>query len=67
MTLTLNGQPREFDAATLSLESLLEKLDLAGRPVVVEHNRQPVLPADYAGVTLEDGDALEIVRIAAGG
>lgn len=67
MTLTLNGESRDFEAGTLALEALLEMLDLAGRPVVVEHNREPVLPGDYAAVTLRDGDQLEIVRIAAGG
>ncbi|MCH7228676.1 sulfur carrier protein ThiS [Haloferula sp. A504] len=67
MTLTLNGEARTFEADSLALEDLLKQLDLAGRPVVVEHNREPVLPGAYAGVTLNDGDSLEIVRIAAGG
>ena len=67
MTLTLNGEPRSFESEQLSLEDLLKQLDLAGRPVVVEHNKEPVLPAGYAEITLRDGDSLEIVRIAAGG
>ena len=67
MTLTLNGETRTFEPETLALEELLRQLDLAGRPVVVEHNREPVLPAAYPGVTLRDGDLVEIVRIAAGG
>lgn len=67
MTLTLNGQPRDFPGEGLSLEALLAELDLAGRPVVIERNREPVLPAQYGGITLSDGDELEIVRIAAGG
>lgn len=67
MTVTLNGEARTFKADSLELEELLRQLDLAGRPVVVEHNREPVLPADYPQVRLKDGDALEIVRIAAGG
>lgn len=67
MTLTLNGEARTFEADSLELEELLRQLDLAGRPVVVEHNREPVLPADYAQIHLKDGDSLEIVRIAAGG
>jgi sulfur carrier protein len=67
MTLTLNGEARTFEAETLGLEELLAQLDLAGRPVVVEHNREPVLPARYPDIRLKDGDSLEIVRIAAGG
>jgi sulfur carrier protein len=67
MTLTLNGEARHFEADSLALGELLQQLDLAGRPVVVEHNREPVLPGAYPGVTLRDGDTVEIVRIAAGG
>ncbi len=67
MTLTLNGETRTFEADSLELEELLRQLDLDGRPVVVEYNREPVLPADYPRVLLNDGDSLEIVRIAAGG
>jgi thiazole synthase len=67
MTLQLNGQAKELDDTTASLEGLLKSLDLLGRPVVVELNGQPVLPDAYAEVTLADGDRLEIVRIAAGG
>ncbi len=67
MTVTINGESRDFAGDSLALEALLEELDLAGRPVVIEHNLEPVLPDAYAGVTLRDGDRIEIVRIAAGG
>lgn len=67
MTLTLNGSPRTFESGTLTVASLLAALGLAGKPVVVELDREPVFPADYATTEIGDGASLEIVTIAAGG
>ena len=67
MTLTLNGSPRTFEVDTFSVASLLDALGLAGKPVVVELDREPVFPADYATKEVGDGANLEIVTIAAGG
>ena len=67
MTLTLNGEARQFDTPLTDIPSLLAALDLEGKPVVVELNREPVLPSDYNTTTIKDGDSVEIVRIAAGG
>lgn len=66
MTITLNGQKREFPAP-LSLPSLLESLDLAGKPVVVEHNQTALLPKEISTAEVQDGDIIEIVQITAGG
>ncbi len=67
MTLTINGTARTFDPPVESVRALLEALDLGSRPVVVELDREPILPAAYAGTRLADGAELEIVMIAAGG
>lgn len=67
MTLTLNGSPRTFEADTFTVATLLDALGLAGKPVVVELDREPVFPADYATTEVLDGASLEIVTIAAGG
>lgn len=67
MTITLNGQPRGFDAATITVEGLLAEVGLAGRPVVVEVDLQAVFPADYGKTPVNDGSSIEIVTIAAGG
>ncbi len=67
MTLTINGTPRTFEATEFNIDTLLSELGLAGKPVVVELNRQAVLPADYPSTTVADGSELEIVTIAAGG
>lgn len=67
MTLVLNGSPRTFEAGSLTIATLLEALGLAGKPVVVELDREPVFPADYAATEVRDGANVEIVIIAAGG
>lgn len=65
MTLTINGTPKTTDADTLP--ALLAELELADKPLVVEHNRSAVLPADQATLKLADGDELELILITAGG
>jgi sulfur carrier protein len=66
MTITLNGTQRDFaDLATMN--SLLEAVGLAGKPVVVEHNQVALLPREIQTATINDGDVIEIVQITAGG
>lgn len=67
MTLTINGTTRSFEATELKIDDLLSELGLAGKPVVVELNREAVLPADYPSTEVAEGSKLEIVTIAAGG
>jgi sulfur carrier protein len=67
MTLTLNGSSRSFEADNFTVATLLDALGLAGKPVVVELDREPVFPADYAATRVPDGANVEIVTIAAGG
>jgi sulfur carrier protein len=67
MTLVLNGSSRSFDAVELTVATLLDTLGLGGKPVVVELDREPVFPADYATTDVRDGANVEIVTIAAGG
>ena len=66
MTIQLNGKDHSFEAA-LSIEQLLVSIHLAGKPVVVELNQQALFPREYANSTLQDGDRVEIITIAAGG
>ncbi len=66
MTITLNGQKRELTAPQ-SVRSLLELVGLAGKPVVVEHNRMALLPREIDSAQLNDGDVIEVVQITAGG
>lgn len=66
MTIRLNGQPHLLSAPT-TIADLLQNLGLAGKPVVVEHNLQALLPRELPTTPLADGDQVEIVQITAGG
>lgn len=66
MTLTINGESRQFDQ-DLTLPALLEHLGLQGKPVVIEHNETALSPSDFTTCPLTTGDRLEIITIAAGG
>lgn len=66
MTITINGEAREFDSPP-TLPTLLQTLGLEGKPVVVEHNQEALSPSEFPDRKLVDGDRLEIITIAAGG
>lgn len=66
MKLTINGEDREAPD-DFALKSLLAELGLAGKPVVVERNREALPPSQFDKCQLADGDQLEIIVIAAGG
>jgi len=66
MTLTINGDTREFNSAS-SLSALLIQLNLKPDRVAVELNRE-LIPRDRWDATqLADGDKLEIVHFVGGG
>jgi sulfur carrier protein len=50
-----------------SMTDLLAQLDLDGRWVVVERNREPVERRHLATTALAEGDRVELVRAVAGG
>jgi thiamine biosynthesis protein ThiS len=66
ITLQINGKKVELDRAT-PLLSYLEKLGVNPRAIAVEHNGNIIERAAYQGVTLKDGDSVEIVRMVGGG
>lgn len=66
MTITLNGEKRELEGSQ-TVRSLLELVGLAGKPVVVEHNRTALLPREIDSASVNDGDVIEVVQITAGG
>ena len=66
MKLTINGQVKTFDSC-LTLQELLISLGLEKTPVVVELNKEAILPRTYSTSSVTDGDTLEIITIAAGG
>jgi len=69
MTLTLNGESRDFDVTSdsMPLEALLSELGFEKVPVLIEHNGIALRPREHHNLELSDGDQLEIIRVVAGG
>ena len=66
VTLTLNGESREYDAP-ITVSALLAGLGLDTRKVAVERNEEIVPRSAYAETWLASGDQLEIVHFIGGG
>ena len=66
LSVTLNGERREFAARTTVAE-LLALIGLDTRKVAVERNEEIVPRSAYAATHLASGDALEIVHFIGGG
>lgn len=66
ITIHLNGEPREI-ASGLTLEGLLEALDLDQRKVAVERNLEIAPRGAYRQIAIAPGDRLEIVHFVGGG
>lgn len=62
----VNGQAHRVPGGA-SVADLLEQLEVDGRTVVVELNRQIVRRNERADVALEAGDRVELVRFVGGG
>lgn len=65
MTITLNGDPFDTDASTIS--ALLERLDIDPRSVAVERNFIVIKRDAYGATPVETGDQIEIVNFVGGG
>ncbi|OFV85046.1 MAG: thiamine biosynthesis protein ThiS [Acidobacteria bacterium RIFCSPHIGHO2_02_FULL_67_57] len=66
MQVTLNGEPRELPD-NLTLQELLQRLQLDADRVAVEHNREIIKRDRWATVKVQAGDQLEIVHLVGGG
>ena len=66
MEVVANGKRLDVDAG-ITVDAFVRSRGLDPRFVIVEHNGEPLERARYAGVTLADGDRLELVRAVAGG
>lgn len=62
----INGERKQV-AAGATLLVLLAELELDPRSVVVEHNRRIVRRAGLGDVTVQNGDAIELVHFVGGG
>ena len=66
IALTVNGEARRFEQP-LNCRQLLERLNLAGKRVALEHNGEIVPRSRLGEQMLADGDLLEIVVAVGGG
>ena len=66
MRLTVNGEMREApDKATIA--DLLASLEIEGRRVAVERNREIAPRSRWSETRLAEGDQIEIVQCVGGG
>ncbi len=66
INLTVNGKPRDTDD-DVSLEQFLSTIDVNLRFVAVGYNGEVIKKESFSGITLANGDTLEIVRPVGGG
>ena len=66
ITLTVNGKPRVAEGP-VNLKRYLMDIGITQTAIAVAHNGTVIPRAEIETVTLEDGDALEIVRAVGGG
>jgi len=66
ISLTVNGEPRRFEAP-LTAAQLIASLQLTGKRVALERNGEIVPRSRHAAQPLADGDRLEIVVAVGGG
>jgi sulfur carrier protein len=66
INITVNGEPRAV-APDLTAAQLVELLELGGRRLAMEINREILPRSQYAGHALREGDRIEIVQAIGGG
>lgn len=63
--VSINGEARTISSRTVA--ELLDELDLGGRRVAVERNKEIVARDRYSTTALSSGDELEIIHFVGGG
>ncbi|WP_256380624.1 sulfur carrier protein ThiS [Stutzerimonas decontaminans] len=66
MQIQLNGEPYELPAGE-TVADLLVRLELSGRRLAVELNRDIVPRSAHASTELSEGDHVEVVHAIGGG
>ncbi|MCQ4278459.1 sulfur carrier protein ThiS [Pseudomonas stutzeri] len=66
MHIQLNGERYELPDGQ-SVADLLQRLELTGRRLAVELNREIVPRSQHAATTLVEGDQIEVVHAIGGG
>ncbi|WP_111657699.1 sulfur carrier protein ThiS [Isoalcanivorax indicus] len=65
MQIQVNGDALDFHGRTIS--DLLVQLEIHGRRLAVEVNRDIIPKSEHADHALQDGDVIEIVHAIGGG
>ena len=65
-TIQLNGDPYVIEGDA-RLTALIDTLKMKPTRIAVELNREVVPKADYAKITLREGDELELINFVGGG
>lgn len=65
--ITINGNPRNFEVAHLTLDQLVSRLGLQGKRLAIERNGEIVPRSLFQQTALNHGDKLEIVGAVGGG
>ncbi len=65
IAITINGESR--NVAAMNIESLLSELNLSGRKLAIELNRELVPRERFSETSLSEGDCIEIVQFVGGG
>ena len=66
MRVLVNGEVREVPEGT-TVAALLDRMDLGGRRLAVERNREIVPRSAYVQTLLHDQDRIEVVHAVGGG
>ena len=63
--ITVNGQPR--DTAAADIAALVVEFGCTNGAMLIEHNGTALRPAEWSACAIQEGDRIELLRIAAGG
>ncbi len=66
ISVTVNGKPRQMERP-LSVNAFLKALDINARQVAVAIGGEVVPRSEWPRVTINEGDAVEVVRAVGGG
>jgi sulfur carrier protein len=66
ISVFINGRPEELPSG-ITVATLLERLDLAGKPLAVEINGEVIPREEHPQRVVAPGDRIEIVTLVGGG
>lgn len=67
MQIFVNGKAMALPAEAMSVQALVEHMQLAGKRIAIERNGDIVPRSQFGDVQLQSGDTLEIVGAVGGG